>query len=140
MRAENTPKTDRTAVAGPAVPKTRFGRASEPQPPVRVRDPASAAGRRRVGSGDGEGVGYVHFVGTHPEHAGKSLGYWMTAACLHEFRRLGLPAAVLHTDDHRIPAVKTYLKLGFAPDLDAHPSYRSRWDRILAAHPELASL
>lgn len=104
---------------------------------VAVHDGKVVATASAASGGDWDGIGYVHFVGTHPDHTGKALGYWVTAACLHEFRRLGYPSAALHTDDHRIPAIKTYLKLGFALDVDAHPSYRPRWDKILAAHPEL---
>jgi hypothetical protein len=35
------------------------------------------------------------------------------------------------TDDHRLPALKVYLGLGFRPDL-GHPSYAERWERLFA--------
>ena len=49
--------------------------------------------------------GYVHYVGTHPQHTGHGLGYWVSLAVLHEFLRQGCTGAMLHTDDFRIPAV-----------------------------------
>jgi mycothiol synthase len=75
-------------------------------------------------------AGYVHYVAVHPSHQGLSLGYWISLAVLHEFLALGRAAAVLHTDDHRLPAIKTYLKLGFALDDSANPGFASRWEVI----------
>ncbi|HEY0865833.1 MAG TPA: GNAT family N-acetyltransferase [Fimbriimonas sp.] len=74
-------------------------------------------------------VGYVHYVGGHPEHAGKRLGYIATLATLHEFKRVGKTEAILNTDDHRLPAIRVYLQLGFVPQYpeEDHPA---RWMRI----------
>ncbi len=78
------------------------------------------------------GSGYVHFVGTHPEHTGKRLGYMATLATLHEFRRLGYPDAVLNTDDHRLPAIRTYMNLGFNMEA-TDPTHFMRWLTIVQA-------
>jgi len=77
--------------------------------------------------------GYVHYVGTHPDHTGKRLGYWVTLATLHEFKSLGYTSAILNTDDFRLPAIQTYLNLGFEPEsvCRTHPT---RWN---AAHKAL---
>ncbi|MCC7017859.1 MAG: GNAT family N-acetyltransferase, partial [Rhodospirillales bacterium] len=60
----------------------------------------------------GLGVGYLHMVGVRPRHNGKGLGYQISLACLLQMLHEGRRAALLQTDDYRIPAIKTYLKLG----------------------------
>ena len=64
---------------------------------------------------DEKEVGYVHMVGVVAEHTGHKLGKWVSLAVLHYFRDNGFISAMLDTDDFRIPAVKTYLNLGFIP-------------------------
>ncbi len=76
------------------------------------------------------GVGYLHFVAVSPDQRGKHLGYCVSLAVLHEFARSGLRGAVLTTDDHRVAAIVTYLRLGFAPLL-AHASHAVRWEAVL---------
>lgn len=78
-----------------------------------------------------EGAGSVHYVGVVPEAQGQRLGYWMTLATLHHMRRDGFRRAMLSTDDFRLPAIKTYLRLGFEPLL-AHENQRERWPKVLA--------
>lgn len=66
------------------------------------------------------GTGIVHWVAAHPAHQGKGLGLIVSIAVLEEFVRLGCRDALLRTDTHRLPAIKTYTKLGFflgSPDL-----------------------
>lgn len=79
-------------------------------------------------------TGYVHWVGAHPAHRGKRLGYFASLAVLHEFVAQGLRGAVLTTDDERTPAIKTYFALGFVP-LMSHGSHPARWDAVHAALP-----
>lgn len=76
-------------------------------------------------------AGYVHWVAADPRRSGRGLGRLVSLAVMHEFIRLGQSAAVLTTDDHRLPAIRTYLGLGFQP-CDRHPSHAERWRRILA--------
>ena len=64
---------------------------------------------------DEKDVGYVHMVGVVAEHTGHKLGKWVSLAVLHYFRDNGFISVMLDTDDFRIPAVKTYLNLGFVP-------------------------
>lgn len=80
----------------------------------------------------GEGVGYVLFVGVIPPQRGRGLGYQMVLYILHEFVRCSLTSAVLETDDANLPAIKTYLKLGFLPRL-VHENQIARWQQIFAA-------
>jgi mycothiol synthase len=74
--------------------------------------------------------GYVHYVATHPQATGLGLGRLATLATLVRFRELGLSGAVLNTDDHRLPAIITYFKLGFLPVAD-HESSKGRWQQVL---------
>lgn len=76
--------------------------------------------------------GYVHWVGTHPEHRGKGLAPALLARVLQDFVERDYPDAILETDDFRIPAIKTYLKFGFLPVYDvAGEDHRKRWAEIL---------
>jgi GNAT superfamily N-acetyltransferase len=61
--------------------------------------------------------GRIHWVAIVPEHRGKGLSKPMTAYALHLMRRLGHRRAMLTTQAPRIPAIKTYLDLGFVPDM-----------------------
>jgi len=78
------------------------------------------------------GTGYLHYVGVLPEAQGQGLGYWVSLAALHQMRREGKTQAVLETHDHRLAALKTYLRLGFVPDIASHESYAVRWAKIMA--------
>lgn len=97
---------------------------------VAVKDGEVAATASAASSEEWGQAGYVHYVAVHPAHQGLALGYWISLAVLHEFRALERTSAVLHTDDHRVPAIKTYLKLGFALDFSANPGFASRWEVI----------
>lgn len=93
-------------------------------------------GSRIVGTVSGcdrefEGVpcGYVHWVGVHQSAQGRRLGYWSNLFILHEFVKWGYRSAMLDTDDFRLPALKTYLNLGFEPVIVA-PDHVQRWEAI----------
>lgn len=79
---------------------------------------------------DEKEVGNVHMVGVVAEHTGHKLGKWVSLAVLRYLRDNGFKCAKLDTDDFRIPAVKTYLNLGFIPVYiaDGQPD---RWQNIL---------
>jgi len=79
----------------------------------------------------GDRVGYVHYVAVRPSHAGWRLGYAVSLAVLHQFVAEGCPWCVLTTDDWRLPAIKTYLRLGFAPFV-RHASHPDRWRAVFA--------
>lgn len=86
-----------------------------------------------------ESIGYLHYVGVLPSETGVGLGLQVSLACLHKMASEGRTAVDLSTDDFRIPAIKTYLKLGFEPLL-MHENQRDRWREIFAQmeRPELA--
>lgn len=72
----------------------------------------------------------LHWVGTHPGHVGQRLGYEVSLAALQQAGAERRGAATLLTDDGRIAAIKTYLRLGFVPVL-SHASHADRWGAIL---------
>ena len=66
------------------------------------------------------------WLSVSPEHQGRGLGAQVCLAVLHFARRMGYAEIYLNTDDWRLPAVKTYLALGFEPEM-AHESHPRRW-------------
>ncbi|MBM3278465.1 MAG: GNAT family N-acetyltransferase [Candidatus Handelsmanbacteria bacterium] len=81
---------------------------------------------------DGEECWEIGWVASHPGHRGRGLGALVTAAALAHALTLPARTIVLRTDDFRLPAIKVYLRLGFAPRYD-HPSFPERWC-LLAGH------
>jgi mycothiol synthase len=64
-----------------------------------------------------------------PEHRGHGLGRVVCRAVLGFIGRRGYDRAFLRTDDFRLPAIQTYLTLGFQPAL-VDPSHPARWDAV----------
>ena len=81
------------------------------------------------------GATYLHWVGADPGHAGRRLGALVSAAVIAFGRRDGPRDAVLETDDVRLPAIATYLGLGFAPEYRDSAQPR-RWAAVLRALAE----
>ncbi len=59
--------------------------------------------------------GELSFVAALPGHAGQGLGRAASAAAVRRFIEAGYRRIYLKTDDHRLPAIKVYLQLGFEP-------------------------
>lgn len=78
---------------------------------------------------DEKEVGYVHMVGVMEAHTGHKLGTWVSLSILIYFRDNGFKCAMLDTDDFRVPAIKTYLNLGFIP-VYVEPEQSKRWQDI----------
>ena len=75
--------------------------------------------------------GYIHMVGCKPQYRGRGLG---RALCVLSVRTLiisGMKTAYLTTDDFRIPAIKSYLRAGFFPDLSTE-DFAIRWEKIFS--------
>jgi mycothiol synthase len=79
----------------------------------------------------GEKVGYLHMVGVLKKHSGMGLGRQVSLAAMHQMLKEGKESAMLQTDDFRLPAIKTYIKLGFKP-LIVHENQEKRWELILS--------
>jgi mycothiol synthase len=72
----------------------------------------------------------VHMIAADIAYSGKKLGYEITAAVLRRIRDAGFDKAFLTTDDFRLPAIKTYLALGFVPDMQVDETMPERWEKI----------
>jgi len=78
------------------------------------------------------GSGYLHWVAVDTDHRGQRLGFFLSLAVLHTLSTLRCADALLETQDHRLIAIKTYLKLGFLPEYQDE-THRERWAAIIAA-------
>jgi predicted dehydrogenase/GNAT superfamily N-acetyltransferase len=87
---------------------------------------ATAQARHAPGTLHPEG-GEVGWVAAHPAHAGKQLGRSVVAAAYFALQQAGYTRIFLLTDDFRLPALKTYLKLGFEPFL-FDEGMKERWE------------
>jgi len=75
-------------------------------------------------------TGYLHMVGALPEYKGRKLGYLVSLAAMIKMKKDGYTRVVLQTDDFRLPAIKTYIDLGFEIDFNTHSSIPERWEKI----------
>ena len=75
--------------------------------------------------------GELGWVAGSPEHAGKHLGRVVCAAVTARFLRAGYRRIYLQTDDWRLPAIVTYLRLGYVPLLHA-ADMADRWQAVCA--------
>ena len=78
----------------------------------------------------GKDTGYLHMVGALPEYKGRKLGYLVSLAAMIKLKDEGFKRIVLQTDDFRLPAIKTYLDLGFEVDLTSDDTIPERWVKI----------
>lgn len=69
------------------------------------------------------------WVAVDPDHRGRGLGKVVCCAVLRLLRQRGYHTIYLSTDDHRLPAIVTYLRLGFEPDLSAGEDPNETADR-----------
>jgi len=72
----------------------------------------------------------LHMVGVLPDYAGHRLGYHVCLAAMKQAESEGYVRMALTTDDWRIPAIKTYLRLGFMP-IVVHENHIERWRLLL---------
>ncbi len=73
--------------------------------------------------------GELGWVAADPQHRGKGLGLAVCAAVTARFIEAGYRQIYLKTDDRRLPAIKTYLKLGYEPLLYAG-DMAERWRQV----------
>lgn len=74
--------------------------------------------------------GYIHNVACKPEFRGKGFGNILSSIAVNVLKNQHMESAYLTTDDWRIPAIKSYLRAGFAPDTVSEPSFKERWEKI----------
>ena len=73
--------------------------------------------------------GYIHMVACHASARGKGYGTLLNRIAEYTLKREGMNTAYLTTDDWRIPAIKSYLRIGFLPDLSTE-DFQERWTKI----------
>jgi ribosomal protein S18 acetylase RimI-like enzyme len=76
--------------------------------------------------------GELGWVAADPDHAGHRLGAAVCAAATRTLLESSLRPIYLLTDDDRLPALKTYLSLGYVPYIDA-PDMPQRWRAVCEA-------
>ena len=76
-------------------------------------------------------IGYLHMVAVAPSYRGRRLGRCISLAALRHMSARGCSGAILDTDDYRLPAIRTYLGLGFRPDM-VEADHPERWRRVIA--------
>lgn len=89
---------------------------------------AAAAWHREI---DGERWGMIHWVGALDTERGHGLGKAVVLAALWRLKERGFNKAMLGTQGWRMPAIHTYLRLGFRP-WPREKSPQEMWDRVLA--------
>ncbi|HEY1011278.1 MAG TPA: GNAT family N-acetyltransferase [Herpetosiphonaceae bacterium] len=75
--------------------------------------------------------GELGWVAGDPAHAGRGLGLAVCAAVTARLIAAGYRAIHLYTEDERLPALKTYFRLGYRPLLYA-PDMAERWRSVCA--------
>jgi mycothiol synthase len=73
--------------------------------------------------------GELGWVASDLAHKGRGLGMTVCAAVINRFLSAGYRNIYLKTDDFRLPAIKTYLRLGFIPLLFSEDMHE-RWQGI----------
>ena len=76
-----------------------------------------------------KGEGWFRMVGVHKNSQGMGAGKKISLAALNSLKARGYKTAVLSTDDHRIPAIKLYLSVGFEP-VYIDDSHKERWEKV----------
>lgn len=78
----------------------------------------------------------IGWISVHPAHRRKGLGESVMRLTLERARALALAPRpiLLYTEDHRVDAIRLYLRLGFRPVL-RHSSHRRRWRRVSRGLP-----
>jgi mycothiol synthase len=64
-----------------------------------------------------------------PEHRGRGLGSAVCAAVVRRFLSAGYDSIRVCVQEHRLPAIRTYLRLGFEPFLHS-PEVEKRWQQV----------
>ena len=90
---------------------------------------AASAGAEHTPNEKLQNFGTLGWVMCHPDFRGKRLGYMVCAEVMHKLFQNGYRSFTLLTDDVRIPAIKTYLNLGWKPWL-YEPDMEERWQKI----------
>ena len=75
--------------------------------------------------------GRLDYVAADPRFSGKGIGWAVCAGVVRHLLEQGYKTAVLWTDDWRLPAIVTYMKVGFEPVMYREDMER-RWEGVHA--------
>jgi GNAT superfamily N-acetyltransferase len=88
------------------------------------------AGVRRILGGPASAA-VLNWVGVDPDHRGLGLSKILTSMAIRSAQAAECSLICLATDDFRLPAIRTYWRLGFRPCLNSWDrSHHWRWSRI----------
>ncbi len=73
--------------------------------------------------------GYIHMVACKEGFRGKGYGTLLNQIAEYTLKKEGMENAELTTDDWRIPAIKSYLRIGFEP-VTKGEDFNERWEKI----------
>ncbi len=73
--------------------------------------------------------GYIHMVACKEQYRGRRIGSYMNDLVVYLLKQKGMKTASLTTDDWRVPAIKSYLRAGFKPDMSTD-DFKERWGKI----------
>lgn len=90
---------------------------------------AASAGAEHSANPDHPEFGNLGWVMAHPDMRGRHLGRTVSLAAMRRLYQAGYRTFSLSTDDFRLPAVKTYLQLGWRPWL-IEPDMIERWEKV----------
>jgi len=74
-----------------------------------------------------DGQPFLHYIAVHPDWRGRGLAKPLMSAVLRRHAALGRAGCYLTTDDFRLPAISSYVQMGYRPVLwsdDAQPRWR----------------
>ena len=77
----------------------------------------------------GDAGGTLHMVSVLPQAKGRKIGFAVCAAAVNALLEKVCVYVDLTTDDFRLPAIVTYLRMGFRPVIDTEET-RERWERV----------
>ena len=72
------------------------------------------------------------YVAVLAEHRGQGLGQALVWETMRVARQERFPGLLLHTENHRTAAVRTYFQLGFLPRLAPGAAGAEQWSEVLA--------
>jgi ribosomal protein S18 acetylase RimI-like enzyme len=76
------------------------------------------------------GKGFINWIAVHPDHQGQGLASIIVFTILKEFfQDYKFKEVALETQDTSLPAIVTYLKLGFLPTI-TDETHEERWKKI----------
>ena len=76
----------------------------------------------------------IGWIAVHPGHRRCGLGQAITLLALQRARGLPARMILLFTQDHRLDAIRLYLRLGFRPVM-RHRTHRRRWRALIKCLP-----